>query len=464
MDAFSRNEGKASVNCVDSDPPRTGWYWWNPELQNALTVRLLRGRLPYVILRSTTPFLRTRGLRNQPVLSHMEYIALVEFDHLYPAIMPYLQELWYKPVTEGGFEKKTDACAAFLNQPVAKIHNLIMHRESTFRSQPSLRVHQKPLLYRSDDILNRAQRLQLKVAGRLMDEQDTGRLGLAAMLLLLVAELFYQGEGHHFDSLLALPAHQLQEAVKAFRSQYIASKPKAADDGFAMRKNYNYCDSDIHWLMLARGFAYPFGYRWTHTEIMAMLKDVNTDHDKLGEAMLNRPRSPKDRLEACEVVPKLFHLLQSDAARLSFSKKFDRFFPTDNGMPEGFCNRCAQPIGQAAEAKQEARAFGGEYLLANRPMSDLEVTIFKAHRECLKSSWAGECARNRSLVPRKLSNGFPRIDLNEFKQGEILFALEDEGFISDRDDEGSDGHYDIYEDRLSQFPLRDWDPVPPADY
>jgi hypothetical protein len=82
MDALSRNESKASVHCVDSDPPGTGWYWWSPELPNALTVRLLRGQLPYVILRSTTPFLRTRGLRNQPVLSHLEYIAVVEFDHL----------------------------------------------------------------------------------------------------------------------------------------------------------------------------------------------------------------------------------------------------------------------------------------------------------------------------------------------------------------------------------------------
>ena len=68
-----------------------------------------------------------------------------------------------------------------------------------------------------------------------MNEQDTGRLGLAAMLLLLVAELFYQGEGHHFDSLLGMPERQLKEAVNAFRRQYIASQPKAADDGFAMR-------------------------------------------------------------------------------------------------------------------------------------------------------------------------------------------------------------------------------------
>ena len=86
-------------------------------------------------------------------------------------------------------------------------------------------------------------------------------------------------------------------------------------------------------------------------------------------------------------------------------------------------------------------------------MSDLEVAIFKAHRECLKSSWAGECTRNASLVPRKLSNGFPRIDLNEYKLGEILFALEDESaFLSDRDDEGSDSSYtDIYEARSRQY-------------
>jgi hypothetical protein len=396
------------------------------------------------------------------VLSHQEYIALVEFDHLFPAIMPYLQELWYKPETAGGFEKNTDACVAFLNQRVATIHKLIMHRESTFRSQPSLRVHQRPLLNRSDDILNRDQRLQLKEAARTMNGQDFGRLGLASMLLLLVAELFYQGEGHLFDSLLAMPARQLKEAVSAFRRQYIASQPKAADDGFAMRKNYNYCEYDVQWLMLARDLQ---GFnRWTLPEITAALKDVNTDHDKLGEIMLNRAQSPKSRLEAGEVVPKLFHLLHSDAARLSYSKKFDRFFPTDNGMPAGICNRCAQPIGQDDEAKRMARAFGDAYLLAHRPMSDLEVTIFKAHRECLKSSWAGECARNRSLVPRKLSAGFPRIDLNEYKLGEILFALEDESdFMSDRDDEGSDSHYtDIYEDRSSQYPLRDWDPVYPA--
>jgi hypothetical protein len=179
--------------------------------------------------------------------------------------------------------------------------------------------------------------------------------------------------------------------------------------------------------------------------------------------MLNRARIPKSRLEAGEVVPNLFHLLHSDAARLSFSKKFDRFFPTDDGMPAEIHNRCAQPIGQDDEAKLPARAFGGGPLWAHRPMSDLEVTIFKAHRECLKSSWAGECTRNGSLVPRKLSNGFPWIDLNEYKLEEILFALEDESdFMSDCDDEGSDSHYtDVYEDCSSQYPLRDWDPVYP---
>jgi len=451
MEELTSIESKAAVHRLDYDPEETGWWCWNQHLPRALTVRLQRGRLAYVILRRAHKFLQTRGLRNEPPLYDLEYVALVEFDHLFPGIMPYLQEMWYKPVGEGGFNKDAEACAAFLNQPVEKIHELIMHREMTYRSQPSLRVHQKPLLNRPDDILKRTQRLQLRAAAGIMNGRDSSRLGLASMLILLVGELFYQGEGHLFDSLLNMPAPQLKEAVGDFRRQYIASMPKADDDGFARRKNYNYCVYDISWLMQARD--HQGVQRWTLVEITALLKDVNTDHGKLGAIMLNRARSPEDRLEAGEVVPSLAHLLHSNEARLSFTQKFDRFFPTDDGMKAGICNRCAQPIGQNDAAMPWTR----------RPMSNLEVTIFKAHFECLKSSWAGECTRNRSLVPRQLSNGFPRINPNEYKLGEILFALEDESeFMSDRDDEGSDSHYTaIYEDRSSQYPLRDWEHLVP---